>query len=258
MDGHASAIEVRGLSHTYPDGTHALDGIDLTVTPGERVALLGPNGAGKSTLILHLNGVIMPAEGEVFIEGTRLTEKSVAEIRQRVGLVFQDPDDQLFMTTVYDDVAFGPLNMGLSQQEVDSRVHSALHAVGLAELTSKSSQHLSFGQKKRVALATILAMEPGILVLDEPTSNLDPRAKHNMEYLLASQETTMLVATHDMELAWRLCERAVIVDEGVVVVDGPREEILTDRGLLEHHGLDLPPSVAFGEASKRSTGTIEM
>ncbi len=244
MHAANTALTISGLGYAYPDGTRALDGIDLDVATGQRVALLGPNGAGKSTLILHLNGVIMPTEGNVTIGISRLDATTVREIRSRIGLVFQDPDDQLFMTTLYDDVAFGPLNAGLTQGEVDERVHESLHAVGLADLASKAGQHLSFGQRKRAALATILAMRPEIMVLDEPTSNLDPRARHQMLTLLASLDTTMIVATHDMDLAWHLCQRAVIVDGGRIAADGPAEEILGDAQLLDEHGLELPPSVA--------------
>lgn len=234
------AIRLTQLGYSYPDGTRALSDIDLRIASGQRVALLGPNGAGKSTLILHLNGIIMPTEGSVEIEGISLAEETTVDIRRRVGLVFQDPDDQLFMTTVYDDVAFGPLNMGLSDDEVSALTHQALHDVGLAEVASKSGQHLSFGQKKRVALATVLSMSPGILVLDEPTSNLDPRAKARMVSLLEALDVTMLVATHDMDVAWTLCDRAIVVDSGTVVADGPRDEIMRDVDLLEAHGLELP------------------
>ncbi len=237
-------IHIDGLVHRYPDGTRALDGVELTVQPGERVALLGPNGAGKSTLILHTNGVLMPQDGSITVDGTVLTDATVREIRTRVGLVFQDPDDQLFMTTVYDDVAFGPLNAGLGAAEVDRRAHAALHAVGLADVASKPGSHLSFGQRKRVALATVLAMEPTMLVLDEPTSNLDPRSKRTMIELLEGLDTTMLVATHDMDLAWRLCPRAVVLEAGRVVADGPSEQIMADAQLMERHGLELPNAIA--------------
>jgi len=238
------AIAIAGLAHAYPDGTRALDTIDLSVMPGERVALLGPNGAGKSTLILHTNGVLMPQTGSVTVDGIVIGDKTVRDARTRVGLVFQDPDDQLFMTTVYDDVAFGPLNMGLSRAEVESRVHAALHAVGLADVASKPGTHLSFGQKKRVALATVLAMRPALLVLDEPTSNLDPRTKRAMVELLASLDATMLVATHDMDVAWRLCDRAVVLDGGCIAADGPAREIMADGALLERHGLELPAAAS--------------
>ena len=239
-----TAIDIRNLSHTYPDGTHAIEDLSLSIERGERVALLGPNGAGKSTLILHLNGVLMPTAGEVRIGDELLAEEGLRTIRQRVGLVFQDPDDQLFMATVHDDVAFGPLNMGLSDEEADARTHEALHAVGLADTASKSGQNLSFGQRKRVALATILSMRPETLVLDEPTSNLDPRSRRQMIELLDGIESTMVLATHDMDLAWTLCRRCIVVDGGTVVADGARDEILGDADLLEQHGLELPPSLA--------------
>ncbi|MBE0476221.1 MAG: ABC transporter ATP-binding protein [Coriobacteriia bacterium] len=237
------AVELRDLRYAYPDGTVALDGVDLAVAAGERVALLGPNGAGKSTLILHINGVIRGA-GDVLVGGTRLADDTVRAVRSRVGLVFQDPDDQLFMTTLYDDVAFGPLNMALPAAEVDSRVHDALHAVGLAGETSRPAHHLSFGQRKRAALATVLSMRPDVLVLDEPTSNLDPRSRRAMIDLLSSLPATQLVATHDMDLAWRLCARVVLLDGGVVAADGPSSEILADERLMEAHGLELPPALA--------------
>lgn len=232
---------VDGLSHRYPDGTESLHDLSLRVDPGHRLALLGPNGAGKSTLMLHLNGVITPQVGVIEVGGMALEPANLREIRSRVGLVFQDPDDQLFMTTVYDDVAFGPANMRLERSEIDRRVHDALHAVGLAETTSRSGSHLSFGQKKRVALATVLSMEPDILVLDEPTSNLDPRARRQMIGLLGSLKKTMLVATHDMDLAWELCDRAALLDEGRLVAEGPAREIMANGSLMAEHGLEVPP-----------------
>ncbi len=238
------ALDVSGLEHRYPDGTEALAGVDMRVDAGERVALLGPNGAGKSTLILHLNGIVLPQVGSVTVEGRRLSADTAGEIRARVGLVFQDPDDQLFMTTVYDDVAFGPLNMGLSREEVDARVRFALDAVGLTSAASKPGANLSVGQRRRAALATVIAMGPAILVLDEPTSNLDPRSRREMEALLASLEVTLIVATHDMDVAWRLCERAVVLDAGRVVADGAVRDLLSDEALMVGHGLELPPAVA--------------
>ncbi len=240
------ALDLDALTFHYPDGTTALDGVSLAIEPGQRVALLGPNGAGKSTLMLHTNGILRPASGQVTVDGLVLSDDTVRAIRGKVGLVFQDPDDQLFMTTVYDDVAFGPLNMGLSASEVDSRVHHALHDVGLAELASKPGQNLSFGQRKRAALATVLSMSPSVLVLDEPTTNLDPRAKRQMVELLGQLDATLLVATHDMDLAWELCDRAVILDSGRVVADGPVQSVLADETLLVTHGLDLPLAVRLG------------
>jgi cobalt/nickel transport system ATP-binding protein len=235
----APVFELTGVHHRYPDGTVALDGIDLTVLGGETVALLGPNGAGKSTLLLHLNGVLRASDGAVSVEGVPLTDDTVGGVRARVGMVFQDPDDQLFMTTLYDDVAFGPLNMGLAREEVDRRVHRALHQVGLADAASRPAQHLSFGQRKRAAVATVLSMEPPVLVLDEPTSNLDPRARREMIALLRALPATKVLATHDMALAVELCTRAVVIDAGRVVADGPMDAVLADADLLEAHGLEV-------------------
>jgi cobalt/nickel transport system ATP-binding protein len=242
------AIELTGVRFTYPDGTRALDGVDLTVGEGESVALLGPNGAGKSTLLLHLNGILRATAGEVVVEGATIDDGTVRGVRSRIGMVFQDPDDQLFMTTLYDDVAFGPLNMGLPGDEVDARVHEALHAVGLAQEASRPGQHLSFGQRKRAAIATVLAMRPGVLVLDEPTSNLDPRARREMIALLAGLPATKVVATHDMDMALRLCGRAVIVDGGRIVADGPADVVMADRALLEAHGLEVPAALGGAHA----------
>jgi len=239
-------LEFSDTRYAYPDGTEALRGIDLRVMPGERVALLGPNGAGKSTLMLHANGVLRASAGRVSVGGVTISDSTLRAVRARIGLVFQDPDDQLFMTTVYDDVAFGPRNMGLGTAVVEERVHEALHAVGLADVASKAGQHLSFGQKKRVALATVLSMRPDVLVLDEPTSNLDPRARRHMIELLQDLNATMLVATHDMDLAWALCDRAVVLDEGAIATAGTRDEILTDASLLSRHGLELPWAVRLG------------
>jgi cobalt/nickel transport system ATP-binding protein len=236
----APVLELHDVRYRYPDGTCALDGVDLRVEDGETLALLGPNGAGKSTLLLHLNGVLRPTGGTVAVEGVALSDETVRAIRARVGMVFQDPDDQLFMTTLYDDVAFGPLNAGLSRDEVDECVHHALHAVGLAEAASRPAQHLSFGQRKRAALATVLSMAPPVLVLDEPTSNLDPRARREMIALLRSLPATKVLATHDMALAAELCERAIVIDAGRVVADRPMDEIMADSALLEAHGLESP------------------
>lgn len=239
MDGEP-LLEFIGVSYTYPDGTAALRGVDLAIARGERVALLGPNGAGKSTLMLHANGVLRATSGEVRVAGVPITDATVRHARQRIGLVFQDPDDQLFMTSVFDDVAFGPQMSGLATHEVEHRVHEALHAVGLADLASKGSHRLSFGQKKRVALATVLSMRPDVLVLDEPTSNLDPRSRRQMVELLRSLDATLVIATHDMDLAWTLAERAVVLDGGRVAADGSVREVLQEAALMEAHGLEVP------------------
>lgn len=236
-------LELEGVSYRYPDGTEALQDVSLAVRSGRSLALLGPNGAGKSTLLLHLNGILRAARGAVRVDGRDVDDASVRDIRRDVGLVFQDPDDQLFMTTLYEDVAFGPLNLGLSPEEADRRVHAALHDVGLADAASRPGHHLSFGQRKRAALATVLVMEPRVLVLDEPTANLDPRSRRHMVELLRSLGTTALVATHDMDVAWELCEDAAVLDGGTIVARGSREEILTDEMLLAEHGLELPWAV---------------
>lgn len=239
-------IELRAVSYRYPDGTEALREVDFMVQEGRSCALLGPNGAGKSTLILHLNGILKPTSGAVLLDGAVVGDGDIAAVRRDVGLVFQDPDDQLFMTTLYEDVAFGPLNLGLSAAEVDERVHRALHLVGLPDAASRPGHHLSFGQRKRAALATVLVMEPRVLVLDEPTANLDPRSRKRLLALLGTLDTTALIATHDMDVAWQLCADAAIIDDGRIVASGPKEQILTDAELLDAHGLELPWAVRNG------------
>ncbi|MBN1193297.1 MAG: ATP-binding cassette domain-containing protein [Coriobacteriia bacterium] len=241
-------IELTRVSYRYPDGTEALRQVGLAVREGRSLALLGPNGAGKSTLLLHLNGILRATEGSVSVHGRQVTDATVREVRRDVGLVFQDPDDQLFMTTLYEDIAFGPLNMGMPHHEVDSRVHEALHEIGLAEAASRPGHHLSFGQRKRAALATVLVMEPRILVLDEPTANLDPRSRRQMIELVKSLGTTALIATHDMDVAWELCADAAVLDAGMVIASGSREDILTDEALLHEHGLELPWAVRTARA----------
>lgn len=230
------AVQISGLRYRYPDGTSALDGIDLAIHAGERVGIIGANGAGKSTLLLHLNGILR-GEGEVRIFGTPLARSSLKQIRGQVGLVFQNPDDQLFCPTLFDDVAFGPRNMRLSEDEVRRRVETALERVGLAGLETKSAFHLSIGQKKRAAMATVLSMDAQILALDEPTSNLDPRARRNLVKLLAEIPETQIITTHDLGLVAELCSRVLLLDRGKVVADGPPERIVEDQALLEEHGL---------------------
>ncbi|MGQ9476163.1 MAG: energy-coupling factor ABC transporter ATP-binding protein [Actinomycetota bacterium] len=236
---HRPAVEIRDLFYAYPDGTPALRGVDLLVEEGESVGIVGPNGAGKSTLLLHLNG-ILTGRGEVKIFGLPVIRENLREIRRRVGLVFQDPDDQLFSPTVFDDVAFGPLNMGLTREEVVEAVGRALREVGLAGLERKSAFHLSFGQKKRAAIATVLSMNPDLLVLDEPSSNLDPRARRELSELLQGMKVTKLVVTHDLPFVFENCERVVVMDAGKVVADGDVFAILSNEGLLKQHGLELP------------------
>ncbi|MEU3274192.1 ABC transporter ATP-binding protein [Saccharomonospora sp. NPDC006951] len=234
------ALLVKDVSFRYPDGTHALSGIDLRVEPGERVALLGPNGAGKSTLVLHLNGVLSPAAGRIEVAGLGVTKRNLREIRRRVGVVFQDPDDQLFMPTVAEDVAFGPRNFGVPEPEIAGKVGVALAAVGMAGHAERSPLHLSGGQRRRVALATVLACDPDILVLDEPSANLEPVARRELAELLLTLGRTMLIVSHDLPFALQLCPRGVLVDEGKVVADGPTADLLADTALLAAHRLELP------------------
>ena len=233
-------LDVRGLAHAYPDGHQALFGVDLHVHPGERVALLGPNGAGKTTLVLHLNGTLAAGAGEVLISGLPVTRANLPEIRRRVGIVFQDPDDQLFMTSVAQDVAFGPRNLGLGEDEVRRRVDDALAAVGMSEVADRPPHHLSFGQKRRVAVATVLAMQPEILVLDEPSSNLDPASRRELAEIVDGLAITVLMVTHDLPYALQLCERSVVLSQGRVVADGATRELLSDEGLMREHRLELP------------------
>jgi len=233
-------IAVSGLSYRYPDGTEALRGVDLHIHPGERVALLGPNGAGKTTLVLHMNGIHMPQTGTVAVSGLTLTRETLMEVRRRVGVVFQDPDDQLFMPTVWEDVAFGPQNLGLQGDALHTRVTTALDAVEVADLAQRPPNHLSFGQKRRVAIAGVLAMEPQILVFDEPTSNLDPASRRELTIILQGLGITQLIVTHDLPYALELCQRAIVIDRGEIVADGPTAVLLGDDTLMRAHRLELP------------------
>lgn len=230
------AVRTDRLCFTYPDGQQALTNINLTVNVGESVALIGPNGAGKSTLLLHLNGVLH-MNGAVKIFSQPVSDSNLRWVRSKVGLIFQNPDDQLFSPTVFDDVAFGPLNMGLSETEVRERVARALDWVGMAGYERRSPHHLSIGEKKRIAIATILSMSPEMLLIDEPTSNLDPRSKWSLISLLKGLPLTKIVATHDLELVSTLCSRTVVMDNGRVVADGATGDILANRELLTAHGL---------------------
>ena len=237
------SLEIKDLAFAYPDGNQALFGVNLTVGQGERVALLGPNGAGKTTLVMHMNGIHPAAHGEVRVAGQLVDASDKANlrsIRSQVGIVFQDPDDQLFMPTVGEDVAFGPYNMGLRGDELEKVVIEALELVGMVEFKDRPPHHLSFGQRRRVAVATVLAMKPEILVLDEPSSNLDPASRRELADILRSLAITIVMVTHDLPYALELCERSVILSGGIVVADNQTRKILGDKNLLQAHRLELP------------------
>ena len=235
-----SAVEVKGLRFTYPDGQQALSGVDLKVETGERLAVLGPNGAGKSTLMLHLNGIHTPESGKVWVGGMEVGPSTLTEVRRRVGLVFQDTNDQLFMPTVAEDVAFGPANLGLRGEELDKRVAEALARVSATETAHRAPHHLSGGEKRRVSIATVLAMRPDVLVLDEPAMGLDPAGRRELITTLVGLDVTQLIVTHDLPLALELSERAVIMYGGRVVADGPTRRLLADAQLLGRHSLEMP------------------
>jgi len=237
--GSAPTLAVVNLSFNYPDGHVALRDVSLQIGPGEKVALVGPNGAGKSTLMLHLNG-ILDGGGHVQVASLPVTRPNLPAIRAKVGLVFQNPDDQLFSPTVFEDVAFGPLHMGLPEVEVRDRVARALTQVGMADYADRLSHHLSVGEKKRIAIATVLSMSPDILVFDEPSAGLDPRARRSLITLMRALSLTTLVSTHDMRMVQELFPRMVIMDEGRIVADGPTEILMADVALLEAHGLEQP------------------
>lgn len=237
-DAAARWVDLAHVHFAYPDGYEALRGVDLRIARGEKVALVGPNGAGKSTLMLHLNGIHVPRHGTVAIAGLPVVRENLRRIRAEVGLVFQDPDDQLFSPTVFDDVAFGPLHMGVPEAEIHGRVDRALAAVGMAGFERRTPQRLSLGQRKRVALATVLSMDPSVLVFDEPSAGLDPRGRRELIGLLHGLPQTLLVSTHDMRLVRDVFPRTVVMDGGLIVADGPTVDILTDDRLLEAHGLE--------------------
>ena len=246
-----TAVRARGLCFGYDAGHPVLDGLDLVVERGERVAVLGPNGAGKTTLMLHLNGLLRGA-GELQVAGLRVEPETLPTLRARVGLVFQDPDDQLFMPSVAEDVGFGPRNLGLAEPEVRARVAAALGAVRMGHAAERAPHQLSMGERRRVAVAGVLACEPELLVLDEPSANLDPRARRELLEVLAALDRTLMVVTHDLPFAAELCERAVILADGRVAADGPCAEILRDRALLARHDLELPAGFDPGRVTRRS------
>jgi cobalt/nickel transport system ATP-binding protein len=233
-------IHIRGIEFTYPDGKQALGGVELDVEAGEHVAILGPNGAGKTTLALHLNGILEPASGSIEVGGLPVLEENYPKLRRMVGLVFQDPNDQLFMPSVREDVAFGPANLGVTGDELTRRVESALEVVSGTEYADRPPHHLSGGEKRAASLATVLSMEPDVLVFDEPSSGLDPAGRRQLIETLAGLPMTQLVITHDLPLALELCPRAVIMNEGRVVADGPTRRLLSDEDLLAANRLEFP------------------
>lgn len=243
MSHHVFSFEK--VSYQYPNGVEALCDISFTINHGEKVALVGANGAGKSTLILHTNGLLLPSSGCINMGNIELSKSTLPHIRQSVGIVFQNPDDQLFMPTVWEDVAFGPTNMNLSKEEIEHRTTQALIAVNALHLKDRAGYQLSGGQKKCVAIATVLSMEPNILVLDEPTANLDPKARRNIISLIDSFSHSCLIATHDMEMVCELCPRTIILSQGRIIADGATNEIFQDNKLLERAGLEAPFSNKF-------------
>jgi cobalt/nickel transport system ATP-binding protein len=249
-------VVASSLGYVYPDGTPALDGVSFRIVHGESVGIVGANGAGKSTLLRHLNGSLLPAAGEVRIGEEPLTPERIPDVRRRVGMIFQDPDDQLFMPTVESDVAFGPLNMGLPEVEVRERVAAALERVGLTGLGRRPPHRLSGGEKRRAAIATVLAMSPDLLVLDEPTAGLDSRARRQLIGLLRAFTHTKIVATHDLDLVLELCERTIVLDRGTVRADGKTREIFADEALLDSCSLEKPLSMqGCPVCGKRAPGT---
>jgi len=243
---HHNPISIENLSYVYPDGIQALKGINLQIAATERVAIVGANGSGKSTLLLHLNGILMPQQGEIMIGEMLITPKNLLAIRNFVGLVFQNPDDQLFMPTVWEDVAFGPMNQGIKGEELKVRVAEALVAVGLdvTKYADRQSHNLSGGEKKRVAIAGVLAMQPQVLVCDEPSAQLDPRSRRQLIQLLQTLPETQLIATHDLDLVLELCDRTIVLSEGKIVYDGDTKQVLSDRQFLLAHALEMPLSLA--------------
>lgn len=235
--------EVKNLHFKYPDGHKALCGISFRIGHGESVAVIGANGAGKSTLLMMLMGVLFPDQGEVRVGDTPVTKKTLPLIRQKLGMVFQNPDDQLFMPTVYDDIAFGPRNYLLDEKEVDTRVTSALETVGILHLKDRPPYRLSGGEKRSAAIAAVLSMQPDILVMDEPSSALDPKARRRIITLLKGFMHTKIIATHDLDMAYELCERTIVLKDGRVAADGPSSELLVNAGLMDDCGLEIPLSL---------------
>jgi len=243
---HHNPISIKKLSYVYPDGIQALNGINLEIAATERVAIVGANGSGKSTLLLHLNGILMAQQGEIVVGEMPILPRNLIAIRNFVGIVFQNPDDQLFMPTVWEDVAFGPMNQGLRGKDLEIRIAEAMVAVGLdlEKYRDRQSQNLSGGEKKRVAIAGVLAMQPQVLVFDEPSAQLDPRSRRQLIQLLRTLPETQLIATHDLDLVLELCDRTIVLSEGEIVYDGKTAQVLSDRQFLLAHSLEMPLSLS--------------
>jgi cobalt/nickel transport system ATP-binding protein len=235
-------IEIRDLNYSYPDGNEALKGVNIDIYQNETIGIIGPNGAGKTTLLLYISG-LLNANGGIKICDLELNKSNLAEIRKKIGLVFQDPQDQLFMPTVFEDVAFGPVNMKKERQVIESSVHEALKEVDMLDSIDRMSYHLSFGEKKRVALATVLAMEPEILILDEPSSNLDPKARRHLIGILKNIKATKIISGHDLEMILEICNRVILLDNSKVIYEGETLQILSDEALMHSHGLEVPLSI---------------
>jgi cobalt/nickel transport system ATP-binding protein len=242
------AVEVIGLTFSYPDGVSALKDVSFSIYRGEECAIVGPNGAGKSTLLLHLNGILQ-GQGAVWICGEKITEKNLKKIRAEVGMVFEDPRDQLFMPTLYDDLSFGLLNLGLERAEAEGRIRAILKELKLEGCETRSSLCLSSGERKKASLATVLVLQPEVLVLDEPTANLDPGTRRSFLAILEKLGTTKIIATHDLNLVHRLCSRVILLDQGKIIAQGDTQEILSNGGLLEAHSLEVPLSLQLEKIS---------
>ena len=238
-------LKINNLSYAYPDGHKALKGIDFSINQGESIAILGPNGAGKTTLILHLNGILGELKGEIEVDGLEYSSENIGKIRKTVGVVFQDPDDQLFMQTVIEDVMFGPKNFGYSNEESETNAVEALKMVGMENFQDRAPHHLSFGQKRKVAIATVLASKPKLLVLDEPASNLDPASRRDLIDILIKLDISIILVTHDLPMALEICERSLVLNEGTIKEDSLTKDILQNKQLMKENRLELPYGFAL-------------
>ena len=238
-------LKINNLSYAYPDGHKALKGIDFSINQGESIAILGPNGAGKTTLILHLNGILGELKSEIEVDGLEYSTENIGKIRKTVGVVFQDPDDQLFMPTVIEDVMFGPKNFGYSNEESETNAVEALKMVGMENFQDRAPHHLSFGQKRKVAIATVLASKPKLLVLDEPASNLDPASRRDLIDILIKLDISIILVTHDLPMALEICERSLVLNEGIIKEDSLTKDILQNKQLMKENRLELPYGFAL-------------